>query len=82
MLGTSRDLGTLLAAGAILLLLCGTLCLFDDAGAGAELCLLVLAVAGAALATIGLELVGQLVPALAGAPYLALAESRSPPPKR
>ena len=82
MLGVSRNLGPVLAAGAIVLLLCGTLCVFADDGAGVDLCLVVLALASAALVTLALEPAGHLVPALAGTVYLTPTEARSPPPKR
>ena len=82
MLGVSRSLGPILAAGAIVLLLCGALCVFDDDGAGVDVCLVVLAVASAALVTLALEPAGHLVPALAGTVYLTPTEARSPPPKR
>ena len=82
MLGVHRTLVPVLAAGAIVLLLCGTLCLFDDDTAGLDLCLVVLAAASAALVMLALEPAGRLVPALSGTAYLTPAESRSPPPKR
>jgi len=47
-----------------------------------DLCLVVLAVASAALVTLALEPAGDLVAAFGGARRLTPAEIRPPPPKR
>ncbi len=82
MVGLPRKPLVALAVCGIVLLLCGTLCLFDADGAGVDLCLVVLAVASAALVTLVLEPAGPPVPVLAGAAYLTPTEIRSPPPRR
>ncbi|OGL00400.1 MAG: hypothetical protein A3D33_21600 [Candidatus Rokubacteria bacterium RIFCSPHIGHO2_02_FULL_73_26] len=82
MVDLTRKPAAVLATAAIVLLLCGTLCLFADGGAGMGLCVLVLAVASVALVTLALEPAGQLVPVRAGVASLAPADLRAPPPKR
>lgn len=81
MRGVSRNVVPIIAAGAIVLMLCGALCLFDDNGGGVDLCLLVLAIAGAALVMLTLEPAGHPVFRLASAAYPTPTEVRSPPPR-
>jgi len=81
MRSTFGRLLSILATGTVVLLLCGTLCLFDEGGAGVDLCLIVLAIASTTIVWLTLEPTGRLGPALADAARCAPTEVRPPPPR-